>query len=140
MEEEKNNDTEDFLKEFSLRAVPPALKEKILENDYGKRGSNHVIRMLWNGVAVCLVLSIIVIAVDAAISRVQQNQLSSFLDKQQDSIEKQEEDWSMLKDIIGGWVDSPSLNLKRALAEREKTNWDKERRNEWREILKEELE
>ena len=140
MEKKKNKDTEDFLKEFSFKPAPPALKDKILENAYGKRGSNHVIPVLWKGIAVFLFLSILVIAVDAALSNAQQNQLSSFLDKQQDSSEIQEEDWSMLKDIIGEPVDSPSLALKRAIAKREKTNQYQERRTEWREILEKELE
>lgn len=140
MEKEKNKDTEDFLKEFSLKPAPPALRDKILQNAYGKRGSNHVMAVLWKGIAVCLFLSILVTAVDAALSRAQHKRLWSFRDEHQEISGRQEEEWSILKDIIGEQPDSPNLVLKIALSEREETNQRQERRMEWREIFKEELE
>jgi len=139
----KDNDqkTKDFLKAFSLKPAPPGLKEKILHPVPRRKKPPHTITpLLWKGFVATLILLILVIAVDATVSSNQNNRLSSFLDRPQESTAAQEEEWSMLKDIIWEPLDSPSkVEKKKFYTLREDREINK-RQLEWKEILEEEFE
>ena len=107
MKKASDQKTEDFLKTFFIKPAPSGLKEKILHSVLQKKQSSSVITpWLWKGFVVTLILLIVVIAVDANVSSTQINRLSSFLDIPQEPTSAQEEEWSMLKDIIWEPLDS----------------------------------
>lgn len=95
---------------------------------------------LWKGFVSCLFLLIIVIAVDVTVSGSQNNRFSSFLDIPQKSSDKQEEEWSMLKDIIGEPLDSTENAAKKKFYGTQEKSKINERNLLWRESLKEEFE
>ena len=140
MKKENNNKTEDFLKGFSLKPAPPALKEKILDGALQKRNSIHeVTTFLSKGFVGCLLLLFVVIAVDATISHAQNRRFSSFIDEQQEPLDKTEEEWSMLKDI---WepLDSDDNTIKFKFFGFQKKTETEARLPERRESLEQELE
>jgi hypothetical protein len=141
MTKKRDEEVENFLKEFSLKPAPPAMKNKILENTLRKRESNHMISPLsWKGLAGCLFLLILVIAIDAAISHYQHKRFSSYLNKQQDTSRKQEEDWSLLKDIILESLGTSREGVKAVFFRSEDRERNKKRQKEWKESFKEEFE
>lgn len=112
MKKENNTKTEDFLKDFCCKPVPPALKEKILDGALQKRESIHeATAFLSKGIVGCLLLLFVVIALDATISHAQNRRFSSFVDNQQESFDTIDEEWSMLQDIWGS-LDSNENALK----------------------------
>jgi hypothetical protein len=141
MEKRNNKKTEEFLGMFSLKTAPPGLKEKILDGALKKHKSNQVMSaFLWRGFVGCLLILSIVFVVDATITRAQNRRFSSFVDKQQGSTGKAEEEWSMLKDIIWEPLDSTeNVVRKKFYGSREKSE-KKGRLVEWRESLEKEFE
>jgi len=140
MKRENNNKTENFLKVFSFKPAPPALKEKILDGALHKRKSIHeVTTFLSKGFVGCLFLLFVVIAVDATISHAQNRRFSSFVDKQQESTGNAEEEWSMLRDI---WepLDSNENAVKFKFFGQQKTSEKEGRLAERRESLEREFE
>ena len=141
MDERNNKKTEDYLTTFSLKTVPPGLKEKILEGALQRQKPNHIMTaFLWKGFVSCLFLLIVVIAVDVTISGSQNNRFSSFLEIPQKSSDKQEEEWSMLKDIIGEPFDSTENAAKKKFYGTQEKSKNNERNLLWRESLEEEFE
>ena len=141
MTEENNKKTEDFLGGFSLRNAPPDLKEKILDRALQKRKTNHeMTTFLRKGFVGCLILLIIVIAVDATITRAQNRRFSSFLDEQQATTDKAEEEWSMLEDIIWEHTESAKSEAKIKFYDLLKKKKKTRRQPEWRESLEKEFE
>ena len=140
MKRENNKKTEDFLKDFSFKPAPSALKDKILTNAQKKQKSNHVMTaFLWKGFVGCLFLLFIVIVVDATISHTQHKRFSLFLDKHQESSDKQEEEWSMLKDIIWEPLDSTENAIKKKFYRLSEKPGKRGRLPEWRESLEKEF-
>ena len=140
MKKENNNKTDDFLKGFSLKPVPPALKEKILDGALQKRKSIHeVTTFLSKGFVGCLLMLFVVIALDATISHAQNRRFSSFVDEQQESLDKMDEEWSMLQDI---WepLDTNEDALKFKFFSEQKKSEIEARLPEWRESLEQEFE
>ncbi len=141
MKKENNKKTEDFLKDFSFKPAPSALKDKILINAQKKQKSNHVMTaFLWKGFVGCLFLLFIVIVVDATISHTQHKRFSLFLDIHQESSDKQEEEWSMLKDIIWEPLESTENEVKHRFYSSQEKSKINERNLEWRESLEKEFE
>jgi hypothetical protein len=141
MKKENDKKIEDFLKIFAYKPAPPGLKEKILRSALQRKQSSPVITpFIWKGFVTTLILLIIVMAVDATVSSNQNGHLSSFLDLPQESSDRQEEEWSMLKDIIWDPLDkSENAAKKKFYTLREDSEINK-RQPEWREILEEEFE
>ncbi len=136
-----NKQTEDFLRMFSLKPSPPGLKEKILDDTLQKQNSNHArTAFLWKGFVGCLFLLFLVIVVDAAISKAQKNRFSSILDTPQESLNTQEEEWSMLKEIIGETLGSSENALINKFYVMQEKSKNKRRQLEWRESLEKEFE
>lgn len=141
MKKDNDRKTEDFLKTFSLKSAPPGLKEKILHSALHKKQTSPVITpLLWKGFVATLILLIIVIAVDATVSSTQYDRLSSFLGTPQASSATQEEEWSMLKDIIWEPLDLAGSAAKKKFYDLREDNEINKRQPEWREILEEEFE
>jgi hypothetical protein len=141
MKKETDKETEDFLKTFSLKPASQGLKEKILDSTIQKKKTNHVMTVfLWKGFVSCLFLMIIVIAVDATVSHSQKNRFSSFLDKPQESSDKQEEEWSMLKEIIWDPLDEQANTVKKKYYGLQGKSKKNTRQLKWRESLEKELE
>jgi hypothetical protein len=141
MKKETDKETKDFLKTFSLKPAPQGLKEKILDSTMQKKKTNHVMTVfLWKGFVSCLFLMIIVIAVDATVSHSQKNRFSSFLDKPQESSDKQEEEWSMLKEIIWDPLDGQANTVKKKFYGLHGKSEKNTRQLKWRESLEKELE
>jgi hypothetical protein len=95
---------------------------------------------LWRGLVGCLLLLAIVVAVDATISHAQHKRFSSFLDQPQESSHRQEEEWSMLQDIIWEPYDSSRETVKKTILKRAITSQNDKRQQEWRETFEEEFE
>jgi hypothetical protein len=135
-------ETEDFLGTFSLKTAPTGLKEKILDGVLQKQKSDHGMTVfLRKGFAVCLLMSIFAIAVDAAITQAQNRRFSSLLDRQQKSIGNGEKEWSMLKDIIWEPLDSTKSVVRgKFYGTYIKTEKKKRRLPEWRESFEKEFE
>ncbi len=142
MKKENDKRIEDFLKTFSLIPAPPGLKGKILHSTLHKRQSSPVLTpFLWRGLAGTLIFLIIVIAVDATISSSQYNRLTTFLKLPQESTAAQEEEeWSMLKNIIWEPLDSSGNTEKKKFYNLRKNSEINKRQLQWREILEEEFE
>ena len=140
MEMGNNKKTEDFLGKFSCKTAPPGLKDKILEGALKKQKSNQIMTaFLWKGFVSCLFLLIIVIAIDTTVSGSQNNRFSSFLDIPQESSDKKEEEWSMLKDIIWEPLDSSENAAKKKFYGTREKFKKKARLSEWRESLEKEF-
>ena len=136
-----NKETEDFLATFSLKSTLPGLKEKILEGALQRQKPNHIMTAsLWKGFVGCLFLLIVVIAVDVTVSGSQNNRFSSFLDKPQESSDKQEEEWSMLKEIIWDPLDEQANTVKKKYYGLQGKSEKNTRQLKWRESLEKEFE
>jgi len=141
MEKRNNKDTEDFLGLFSLKTAPPGLKEKILDGALQKQKSDQGMTIfLRKGFVGCLLALSIVIAVDATISGAQNRRFASFLDKQQNLVDKTEDEWSMLKDIIWDTFDPSDNAVKKKFYGSKEKSINKGRLSEWRESLEKEFE
>ncbi|UCE40775.1 MAG: hypothetical protein JSV17_15215 [Candidatus Aminicenantes bacterium] len=141
MEKGNNKKTEEFLKRFSYKVAPSAMKEKILSNALRRHKTNQVkAAFLRKGFAGCLLTLSIVIAVDATITQAQNRRFSSFLDNKQEAAEKAKEEWSMIKDIIWGPLDSSDNIMKKKFLGTQKIIEKKGRLPEWRESLEKEFE
>lgn len=141
MEKGNNKKTEDFLGTFSFKSGPQGLKGKILDGVLKKRESDQGMTIFfWKGFVGCLLMLIFVIAVDATITHAQNKRFSSFLDKQQETNEKSEEEWSMLKDIIWEPIESTNNIVKKKLYGSQEKSKKKGGLQEWRKSLKEEFE
>lgn len=141
MEKGNNKETEEFLGTFSLKTVPPGLKEKILDGALQKSKSDHgMTTFLWKGFVGCLILLFIVIAVDATITHAQNKRFSSLLDKQQESTDKVEEELSILEDIIWEPFESTKNVVKRKFLGTQEKFEKKGRLSEWRESSEKEFE
>jgi hypothetical protein len=141
MDKGNSKKTEDYLATFSLTAVPPGLKGKILEGVLQERNSKDgMTTFLRKGFVGCLLMLIFVIAVDATITRAQNRRFSTFLDKQQESKDKIEEEWSMLMDIIWEPFESTDHIVKKKFYGTQEKSGKKGRLPEWRESLEEEFE
>ena len=136
-----NKEVEDFLGNFSLKTGPPTLKEKILEGVHHKQKSDMGMTVfLRKGFIGCLLILIFVIAIDAAITGAQNRRISSLLDKRQESTDKNEEEWSILKDVVGEPFDSNKYVTGKMLSGFLEKSGTGERLLEWRESFKKELE
>jgi hypothetical protein len=141
VKEDKDKKTEYWLKEFTFKPVPSGLKEKILHSISHKKRSFPVITpWLGKGFVATLILLIIVITVDATVSSTQINRLSSILGIPQEPASQQEEEWSMLKDIIWEPLDPSENNARKKFYTLGEDNQINKRQPEWREILEEEFE
>ncbi len=141
MKKENNKEIEEFLSTFSLKTGPPTLKNKILEGVHHKQKSDLGMTVfLRKGFIVCLLILTFVIAIDAAITGAQNRRISSLLDKRQESTDKSEEEWSILKDIIGEPFDSNKYVMGKILSGFLEKSGTGEHLPEWRESFKKELE
>lgn len=141
MKKDYGQKTEEFLKTFSLKPAPHGLKKKILLAALQRKQSSPAITPLfWKKFVATLILLIIVIAVDATVSSMQNNRFSSILDIPQDLSAAQEEEWSMLKDIIWKPSDSSREVEKKKFCALREDKEIKKRQTEWRKILEEEFE
>jgi hypothetical protein len=141
MEKGNKKETEDFLGAFSLKAGPTRLKEKILEGILQKQKPNRWMTVfLRKGFMGCLLILIFVIAVDAIILGVQNKRISSLLDNRQESTGKSEEEWSLLKDIIGEPFDSKKNAVGKMLFGFPEKSGTRRQLWEWRESLEKEIE
>ncbi len=140
MKEDKDKKTEDWLRSFSLRPAPPVLKEKILHSvSHKKRSSSVITPWFGKGFLATLILLIVVIAVDAAVSSTQIKRLSSLLGIHQEPTFAQEEEWSLLKEIIWDPLDASGNTAKQKLYERREKSETNKRQPGWRKILEEEF-
>jgi hypothetical protein len=141
MEKGNNKQTEEFLKSFSYKAAPSAMKEKILNAALQREKSSHVMTaFLWKGIVACLLLLIIVIAIDVTINHAQNKRFTSFLHKEQESIDITEEERVIIKDIIGEFLDSTKIEAKIKLYNYPNKTKKRGRQTEWRESLEKEIE
>jgi hypothetical protein len=141
MKEENNQQTEKFLRKFSFKPAPAALKEKILDDVLKQqKAKNGRMDYLLKGLAGCTVLLILAIAFDTTITHAQSKRVGSLLHKEQESIDITEEERAVIEDILGDFLDSTRIeaNLKlHAFPEKSKK---RRRQAEWRESLEKEIE
>ncbi len=141
MKTENNKETEDFLSTFSLKTGPPRLKEKILDGVLKKQKADQGLTLfLRKGFIGCLLILILVIAIDGVITGVQNRRISSLLGKHQESTDKNEEEWSVLMDIIGEPFDSHKNAIGKMLSRFPEKSGTWRRLPEWRESLEKEFE
>ncbi len=139
MKKEYDNKIEEMLKTFSLKAPPPGMKEKILERTWQRKKTTSVMASFHRkGIVGCLILLIVIFAVDAAVSRTQNDQMFFYLDKSEESSYQQDEEWSMSEDIIG----KPPIKSQIARRKRPSAFWEKretiKRLTGWMEAFEEE--
>ena len=141
MEKGNNKQTEKFLKNFSFKPAPSALKRKILHDVLRQQKTkNGRMEYLLKGLVGCSVLLILAIAIDATITHTQNKRFASLLQKEQESIDLTEEERAVIEDILGKFIDSTKIEAKTKLyAFPEKKN-KKRRLPEWRESLEKEIE
>ncbi len=141
MKKENNKKTEDFLEDFSFKPAPSILKGKILGYSRQRQKTNHVrVAFLWKGLVGCVLLLILVIAIDAAITHAQNKRFSSILQKEQESIEITGEERSLIKDVIGEFSDSTKSDASIKLYDFLGKKKNKRRQTEWREYWEKEIE
>jgi hypothetical protein len=141
MHEENNKRTEKFLKNFSFKPAPSALKRKILNDVLQLQKMNQVKAVfLWKGLVGCLLLLIFVMAIDAALTHTQNKRFSSILHKEQESIDITEEERAMIEDIMGEFLDSIKIEAKTNLHYFPEKTKKRRRQTEWRESLIKEIE
>ena len=118
MEKGNNKKTEDFLQNFSYKPAPSTLKGKILSQSRRQQKTNDVrMAFLWKGLAGCALVLLLVMTIDAFVTHAQNKRFSSILQKQPESIDLTEEERSLIKDIVGEFLDSenPRRNYTRRL-------------------------
>jgi hypothetical protein len=141
MEKGNNKQTEKFLKNFSFKPAPSALKQKILNDVLRQEKTNNGrIDYLLKGLVGCSVLLILAIAIDATITHAQNKRFSSILQKEQESIDLTEEERAVIEDILGKFMDSTKIEANMQLYDFLKKKKNKRRQAEWRESLKKEIE
>jgi hypothetical protein len=141
MKKENNEKTEDFLRTFSLKPAPPKLKDRILVNAIQRKKSTHVMTpLLWKGLVGCLFLLIIVLAVDAGLSKIQNERYISITGMPKTPPDEATDDWTMLHDILWEPLVSAKDTGKEKFNAFLKKRGKKMRRPEWRESLEKEWE
>jgi hypothetical protein len=141
MEKGNNKKTEDFLHTFSLKPAPETLKEKILHYSHRPHKSSETRAVAFrNGLAVCGVLLISVIAIDATITHFQNKRFSSIFQKGQESIDLTEEEHSLIREIIGEFSGSTKSGVNLKLYNQWEKREGKKRPTGWRESLEKEIE
>jgi hypothetical protein len=141
MDEENHEKTEEYLKSFSFKPTPPALKGKILDNSLQRQKKNNGrTDHLLKGLAGCSVLLILAIAIDTTITRSQNKHFSSILQKHQESKDITEEERFLIKDIVGEFLSSTKIESTIKLYDFPKKKKKERRQAEWRKSLEKEIE
>jgi len=141
MKKENNKNPEDFLRTFFLKPAPPGLKDKILDNAIQKKKTNHVMTpILWKGLMGCLFLLIIVLAVDAGVSKIQSNRINNITGMSKIPSAETRDDWTLLHDVLWEPLDSTGDTGKAKFHALQKKKGKITRQLEWRESLEKELE
>lgn len=141
MKKETDKETEDFLKTYSLKPPPEGLKEKILVGIQHKKKTDHVMTpILWKAFAGCVFLLVLVLAVDAGVSRMHSKRINRMTGLVKIPPAETTEDWSVLHDILWEPLDSSQETGREKYYAIQKSREITTRPQEWRESLEKELE
>jgi hypothetical protein len=132
----KTDETEEFLKRFSLQPPPPELRQKVLLAAAKKRADERARSPLrWKAALALFVLGFSIVLADAALNQIQDSRLAALLGSPSLGPQNENSRQELMAEVLGGLADTAWLEWRMKSGEKA----DTESRREAFRYLKEEL-
>jgi hypothetical protein len=114
----KIDETEEFLKRFSLQPPPPGLRQKVLVAAAKKRADERARSPLrWKAALALFVLGFSAVLADAALSRIQDSRLAGLLGSPSLGRQNENSRQELMAEVLGGLKDTAWLDWRMKIRE-----------------------